>query len=633
MARRKLKQYNFSKKMQKKLVVVFLAVLLALLVLVGRIVYINFVSGEKYTKKVLDQQEYTSRVIPFQRGDIVDRNGTILATSTDVYNLILDCKVLNAKKENREPTISALTKCFDELTEEKLYEILEEKANSQYTVLLKKLPYEKIQAFINLQDEKDKNPNIAGVWFEKEYERNYPYQSLAASVIGFTTSGNEGINGLENSYNDVLNGMNGREYGYLNSDSNFETTVKNAENGKTIVSTIDTTIQSIVEKKVLSFNKEHENAKKKGPGSKSTSVLVVDPNSGELLAMADYPSYDLNKPWDLTPFFKQKKIDKMSEESKLDFLNKLWENFSITYTYEPGSTVKPFTVAAGLDSGKLKGKETFLCNGVERIGGHDIHCVNRSGHGKETIRQAIMNSCNDALMQIGKKVGEKTFCEYQNTFGFGLKTNIDLPGEARTDSLIYTEDTIGKTSLATNSFGQNFNVTMIQVASAFSSLINGGNYYQPHLVKEIQDSNGTVVEKVKPLLLKQTISKETSETVKSYLYSTVQAGTAKSAKVKGYTMGGKTGTAQKLPRGNRKYLVSFIGYAPADHPKVLVYVVIDEVNDENQAQSGYATTLAKEILEEILPYMNVYPDEGKEDTYTGEEGSGSDENYNGDIFD
>ncbi|MEG1362667.1 MAG: peptidoglycan glycosyltransferase, partial [Lachnospiraceae bacterium] len=202
MARRKLKQYNFSKKMQKKLVVVFLAVLLALLVLVGRIVYINFVSGEKYTKKVLDQQEYTSRVIPFQRGDIVDRNGTILATSTDVYNLILDCKVLNAKKENREPTISALTKCFDELTEEKLYEILEEKANSQYTVLLKKLPYEKIQAFINLQDEKDKNPNIAGVWFEKEYERNYPYQSLAASVIGFTTSGNEGINGLENSYND-----------------------------------------------------------------------------------------------------------------------------------------------------------------------------------------------------------------------------------------------------------------------------------------------------------------------------------------------------------------------------------------------------------------------------------------------
>ena len=265
-------------------------------------------------------------------------------------------------------------------------------------------------------------------------------------------------------------------------------------------------------------------------------------------------------------------------------------------------------MAAGLDTGKLK--ESYECDGVEHIGGHDIRCINRSGHGTETIEKAVMDSCNDALMQMAEDIGKEDFYKYQNIFNFGLRTNIDLPGEARTDALIYTAENTDATSLATNSFGQNFNVTMVQLASAFSSLINGGYYYQPHLVKKIIDEHGNTVERVDTTPLKQTISNQTSDKIKGYLYKTVSEGTGKSAKVPGYSMGGKTGTAQKGNRDDKKYVVSFIGFAPVDEPKVLVYVVIDEANvSVDEQSSALATRMAKEIFTEILPYINVFPDE------------------------
>ncbi len=258
----------------------------------------------------------------------------------------------------------------------------------------------------------------------------------------------------------------------------------------------------------------------------------------------------------------------MDDDAELDALNQLWSNFCITYTYEPGSTVKPFTVACGLDTGTLDPNRTFICDGYETISGHDIHCVNTNGHGLETVEDALKNSCNDALMQMSYDIGPENFSKYQQIFGFGTKTNIDLPGEARTDSLIYTEDQLSTINLATNSFGQNFNVTMIQVASAFCSIINGGNYYQPHVVKKITDENGNVIQEDNGTLLKKTVSSSTSELLKQYLYATVSDGTGKYAKVPGYSMGGKTGTAQKLPRGQGNYLVSFIGFAPVDNPQL-----------------------------------------------------------------
>lgn len=611
---------KFSKKMQKKLVVLFVIIALLLLGLIVRLMYIEHTSGKKYEKKVLSQQKYDSTVIPYQRGNITDCKGTILATSVDVYNVILDCKVLNSDSADIDPTIDALITCFPQLNETDLRNLITDKPKSQYNVLAKKLSYEEIQAFENMQaaekeasDKKsgdaEKKGKINGVWFEKEYQREYPYGSLASAVVGFTTSGNLGMNGVENSYNSVLNGTNGREYGYLNSDSNFEKTVIDAQNGNDVTLTIDANIQKIVEDKIAAFEEEYRDAAREGAGSKHVGVIVMNPQNAEVLAMANYPNYDSSNPRDLSAYYTQEEIDAMDDDAELDALNQLWSNFCITYTYEPGSTVKPFTVACGLDTGTLDPNRTFICDGYETISGHDIHCVNTNGHGLETVEDALKNSCNDALMQMSYDIGPENFSKYQQIFGFGTKTNIDLPGEARTDSLIYTEDQLSTINLATNSFGQNFNVTMIQVASAFCSIINGGNYYQPHVVKKITDENGNVIQEDNGTLLKKTVSSSTSELLKQYLYATVSDGTGKYAKVPGYSMGGKTGTAQKLPRGQGNYLVSFIGFAPVDNPQLLVYVVVDEPNAEEEFHSTFAQEIAKGIFEETLPYLNIYPDE------------------------
>lgn len=611
---------KFSKKMQKKLVVLFVIIALLLLGLIVRLMYIEHTSGKKYEKKVLSQQKYDSTVIPYQRGNITDCKGTILATSVDVYNVILDCKVLNSDSADIDPTIDALITCFPQLNETDLRNLITDKPKSQYNVLAKKLSYEEIQAFEDMQaaekeasDKKssdaEKKGKINGVWFEKEYQREYPYGSLASAVVGFTTSGNLGMNGVENSYNSVLNGTNGREYGYLNSDSNFEKTVIDAQNGNDVTLTIDANIQKIVEDKIAAFEEEYRDAAREGAGSKHVGVIVMNPQNAEVLAMANYPNYDSSNPRDLSAYYTQEEIDAMDDDAELDALNQLWSNFCITYTYEPGSTVKPFTVACGLDTGTIDPNRTFICDGYETISGHDIHCVNTNGHGLETVEDALKNSCNDALMQMSYDIGPENFSKYQQIFGFGTKTNIDLPGEARTDSLIYTEDQLSTINLATNSFGQNFNVTMIQVASAFCSIINGGNYYQPHVVKKITDENGNVIQEDNGTLLKKTVSSSTSELLKQYLYATVSDGTGKYAKVPGYSMGGKTGTAQKLPRGQGNYLVSFIGFAPVDNPQLLVYVVVDEPNAEEEFHSTFAQEIAKGIFEETLPYLNIYPDE------------------------
>lgn len=611
---------KFSKKMQKKLVVLFVIIALLLLGLIVRLMYIEHTSGKKYEKKVLSQQKYDSTVIPYQRGNITDCKGTILATSVDVYNVILDCKVLNSDSADIDPTIDALITCFPQLNATDLRNLITDKPKSQYNVLAKKLSYEEIRAFEDMQaaekeasDKKsgdaEKKGKINGVWFEKEYQREYPYGSLTSAVVGFTTSGNLGMNGVENSYNSVLNGTNGREYGYLNSDSNFEKTVIDAQNGNDVTLTIDANIQKIVEDKIAAFEEEYRDAAREGAGSKHVGVIVMNPQNAEVLAMANYPNYDSSNPRDLSAYYTKEEIDAMDDDAELDALNQLWSNFCITYTYEPGSTVKPFTVACGLDTGTLDPNRTFICDGYETISGHDIHCVNTNGHGLETVEDALKNSCNDALMQMSYDIGPENFSKYQQIFGFGTKTNIDLPGEARTDSLIYTEDQLSTINLATNSFGQNFNVTMIQVASAFCSIINGGNYYQPHVVKKITDENGNVIQEDNGTLLKKTVSSSTSELLKQYLYATVSDGTGKYAKVPGYSMGGKTGTAQKLPRGQGNYLVSFIGFAPVDNPQLLVYVVVDEPNAEEEFHSTFAQEIAKGIFEETLPYLNIYPDE------------------------
>ncbi len=616
---------KFTIKMQKKLVVLYLCVLLAFAGLSARLMIINRDDGERYKKEVLSQQQYSSRTIPFKRGEIVDRKGTKLAVSEKVYNLILDCKQMNEKEEYVEATIAALTQCFD-VDEAQIRSYNEANPTSQYYVLAKQLTYEEIAPFQELEADEEAGRNIQGVWFEEEYRRVYPNNSLASDVIGFTSSDNVGNYGLEEYYNDVLSGVNGREYGYMNDDANLERTTKAAVDGNNLVLTLDSNIQSIVERKLQEFNDTYKNAVYEGNGARNVGCIIMEVDSGEILAMASYPNFDLNEPRNTDALIGQNMVDEsgnvlsdvinealleqMDDDTLYRQLNALWKNYCISSTFEPGSTMKPFTVAAGLESGKLLGNEVYECNGSLTIveGEKPIKCHNVYGDGPTTISQAIEKSCNVALMKMGQTIGTETMLKYMQDFNFGLKTNIDLAGEARTASLVFTEDTMGPTELATTTFGQGFNVTMIQMIAGFCSLINGGYYYEPHMVSEITASDGSVVQNIEPRLLKQTVSEETSAKIRDYCLQVVigEDGTGHTARPAGYLIGGKTGTAETQPRGNGEYVVSFMGYAPADDPEIAIYVVVDRPNAEKQDDAKFATRIVRSILTEVLPYLDIF---------------------------
>lgn len=618
-------------KMKRKLALLFVVIVLLLMGIIVRLVYINRVSGEQYKKRVLAQQDTKSQTLPYKRGDIYDRNGTVLATSEKVYNLILDPGVLwknydeDAKKDCVEPTLSALVEYFD-LDRSELNTIMQEKKDSHYVMLKKQLTKSEVQDFEEAMDDKDSR--IEGVWLEDTYIRRYPYDSLACNVIGYTVSGNVGQYGIEQQYSDTLNGEDGRTYNYLNEDLEQEKNVRAAVDGDSVMSTIDVTLQEIVEKAIDDFQEKYTNNFREGEaGSKTAAAIMMDPNTGEILAMASNRKYDLNQPYDLVAngIATQEESDAMTEEERLDKLNELWRNFCVSDTYEPGSTAKPITVAAALESGVVHDGDTFLCDGRQNVGGHEIWCAKKIGHGVIDLEGSLKYSCNDALMQIAAKLGEEEYSKYQNLFNLGLRTGIDLPGEARTDSLIYYAKDLapsdnlvmGATDLATNSFGQNFNVTMVQFISAFSATINGGYYYQPHVVKKIMDSNGGTVKNVEPILLRRPISSKTSALIRQYLYATMYGAqdangnnaTGRAARIAGYAMGGKTGTAEKIPRDKTNYLVSFIGFAPADSPQVVLYVVVDEPNAPKQSTSSFAQEIWKNIMKQALPYLNIYPTE------------------------
>lgn len=597
--------------MQKKLVLLFSLVVLAFAILIGRIIQINAMNGEKYTKVVLDQQQYDSRVIPFRRGDIVDRNGTKLATSERVYNVILDVKAMLEKDEYQEPTIKVLKDCFG-IAEEDVEELVESSPESRYNILLKGVDYNTAKEFEAIDEDEEKHPNVKGIWLEEDYVRKYPYNSLASDVIGFSNADDVGTIGLEASYNAILNGVDGREYGYLEEGALLERTIKEAENGNTIVSTIDAELQKIVEKHILEFNEAYKDNAEKGNGSLNTAVIIADPQSGEILAQASYPNFDLNKPRDISAYYTEKELKKMKEEEKVEILNNLWRDFCVSDSYEPGSTAKPFTVAAGLETGKIRGNEVYTCGGslVVAEDTEPINCHYTAGHGTQTIAQSIANSCNVAMMEMIKVIGAEDFYRYQSIFGFGAQTGIDLPGEA--EGILQDPELVGPVDLATNSFGQNFNVTMEQMVAGMSALINGGNYYEPHVVKQIQDENGNVIETKESVLKKRVISEQTSTMLKQYMKTVMEGtGTGASAAVEGYDIGGKTGTAEKYPRNSGKHLLSFIGYAPQDEPEVLIYVVIDEPNTESQEDSSLVLNLARSIMEEAFPYMNISTIDGQ----------------------
>lgn len=728
---------RFSTRMQKKLAVLFLIILVAFAILSGRLLMINRDNGDKYKKKVLSQQAYDSITIPAKRGEIVDRNNTKIAVSQKVYNIVIDAKTLNGDEGvNIEPTLNALyqTPVNFNYTKDELRNYILQNPNSQYRIVAKKQSYDAVIDIMERINNSSEYPDFKGVWLEDTYQRQYPYNSLACDVIGFVQGDNEGAYGLEEYYNDILVGTNGREYGYLNDDENLERTLRPAQDGKTLVTSIDVNIQSIVEKNILAFNEAHKNEHREGNGSTNTGVIIMDPSNGEVLAMASYPVFDLNNPRNADGLDIKVELDpsdfglmsgilsdsegnnldessedfqrrlqqmvdgqngvmpnlagenqessenestdnngilnnidnateeansenldntssgsanidittagsnstdnipetndvvapnapkyagmsyaeayeKAYDEAKMEALNSLWKNFCINSTYEPGSTMKPFTMATGIEEGILSGNEEYVCNGVLEVGNHQIHCSNRLGHGPLTFSGALEQSCNVAFMKMGATIGKSTFMKYNQLFNFGLKTNIDLTGEATTNTVVFDVNTMTPTDLAIGSFGQGFNVTMIEMAAGFCSLINGGYYYVPHVVTSILDSSGTTAETFEPRMIKQTVSEATSEKIKELCVNVVDFGTGKKARPAGYRIGGKTGTAEKYPRGTENYVVSFMSFAPADNPKIVCYVVIDEPNVAAQASSGYAATLCNDILTEVLPYMNIFPTE------------------------
>ncbi len=632
MKEQRKKYKKFTIKMQKKLAVLFIFVLLAFAGLGLRLSWLVKEEGTEYQKQVLSQQRYDSTTIPFRRGDIVDAKGNKLATSEKVYNLVIDAAVILDKEDYLEPTLQALGANFPALDMTAIREYIKSHPNSSWYVPLKRLSYEEISDFQLAQQENNK---IKGVWFEEEYKRVYPNGSLAADVIGFSRTDNAGQYGLEEFYNDTLNGTNGREYGYLNDDLALERTVKAAVDGNTVHSTIDANIQNVVEKYLKKFNEEYKNNAHEGNGAENIGCIIMEVNTGNVLAMANYPTYDLNDTrntdaligtvmmeeiTNANGYQEIKKTETIINESVLETmtqeqiyvnLNHLWKNYCITSTYEPGSTIKPFTVAAGLEYGSINPNVTFECNGKLEIGGHDIACHNTYGDGVIDLQQAVARSCNVALMKIGQSMGAEVFSEFQNVFNFGLKTNVDLAGEARTASLLYAADEMKAADLATNTFGQNFNVTMMQVIAGYCSLINGGYYYEPHMVDRITNAGGAVVENIEPRVLKQTISSSTSELIRQYCRAVVmeeggEQRTGRTARPAGYAIGGKTGTAETLPRDNNEYVVSFIGHAPAEEPQIAIYVVVDRPNVPKQDDAKFATGIVRNVLTEVLPYLNIF---------------------------
>lgn len=649
---------KFLHRMKIKLTGVFAIVLVGFIVVLCRLVYIEQVKGEEYEMRVLSQQRYDSLAIPYRRGDILDRNGTELATSTKVYNLILEPKIIlaegskevvleNGKSTTKKELVISSLKTYFGLTDEEINAALEDE-NSLYKIMARKLPYDVVEPYNEYLETKN-GSYMVGVWLEDEYQRYYPYSTLACQVLGFTASGNVGNSGIELYYNEELNGVEGRQYGYLTSDQTLQRTIREPKNGYSVVTTLDTNIQMIVEQQIAEFMAE--------TGAASVSVLAMDPDNGEILAMANSYTFDCNQPYNEEYFYYQfanpdgsysftrmvqptaetppeengenaegepqsaepiptvisapsgpELAAQMTDEERLNALNKLWRNYVISDSFEPGSTFKPFTIAAGLEEDVIHDGDTFLCEGHYTVveGERPVNCHLLSGHGQVTVEEAIMKSCNCALMQIVQKEGASVFYKYEKAFGFGARTYVDLPGEINTAELFYTEEGLNPMELATTSFGQGQNVSMIQLCAGFCSLINGGNYYQPHVMRQIVNENGDVITSYEPTVLRRTISEETSGLLKEYLYQTVESGTGKRVRLEGYSIGGKTGTAEKLPRGNEKYVISFIGFAPVEKPQIVLYVVVDEPKEADQSHSGASSLLAHDIFQEVLPYMNIF---------------------------
>ncbi len=629
--REKAKQLN---NMRRKATFVRALSVMFVFILLGRIAYIKVVHGEEYEKQAVIQPttQDNERLLTAKRGDILDRTGKPLATSSSVYNVFVDIIVIDQvnedskKKDVIDNTAQVLYETINYPIED--FKALFEKDSSgklvnnvNYYVIAKELPG---ATALELESK-----NLTGIHLEELGNRVYPYNNMAAQTIGFIGGDGQNSNwGLENYYDKELTGVNGRyfvSYDDKMSVRNFEV---ESIKGNTIVTTIDATMQQFCDQLVDKYAIQH--------GAKNAGIIIMKADTGEIVTMSEYPRFDNNHPGQLNlvtdPNFAAE--DELLDDSeKGEHIYNLWKNFNVSNTYEPGSIFKPVTVAMALEENIITNDDVFYCDGYKTYSdGTRVKCwvydSTGGGHGKQNVEQALANSCNVAMMEIVEDLDPKLFEKYQKEFGYGSNTGIDLPGEEDARNLVYSASELNEVELGTGSFGQGFNATTIQDLVAFNATINGGKIVKPYVVSDILDSSGNVVQHFEPTVLRRVISEETSDIIRRDLVATMTYGTGKNLAISGYTIGGKTGTAEQIPRGSGKYAVSFVGYLPANNPEYIAIGVLNEPDDYVTNHTS-AVPMMKEVFQKLITYYNIPTDSKVVENATGSKVFMKD--YTGDV--
>ena len=594
---------------RKRIIVVRSVAIILFCLLVFRTAWHQIVSGEKLSRAALEQQT-SDNTVSAKRGKIYDRNFKVLAGNTSVETISITPETVRDSIDKKKTSAKAVADKIAEILGENS-DVIQEKINRQsgFEYIKKKVEKPEADALRNYIEESE----ISGIDFVDDVKRYYPYNNLASHIIGFVGNDNQGLEGVESIYDSELSGIPGRvvstrDNAGIESGTDYESYIA-AQDGNSVVLTIDETIQSYTEK----YLEEARIANKLEEGA---AAIVMDVNTGEVLAMATKPDYDLNNPFEITSSIEEKFPNAKNDLKSLngsEYIEKFNEviqtvrrNKAVVDSYEPGSTFKSVVASTALETGACDLGTTFECGGSVQVLDYKIHCANRSGHGHQTFEEAVQNSCNPAFISIGQKIGKERFLKGIRAFGFFEETGIELPGE--TTGVGFSESNFTDVDLATSSFGQSITVTPLQMVTAVSAIANGGTLYKPHLIKEIVNSDNIVMQKKEPEVVRQVISEETSKTMCSILESVVSKGGGKNAYLAGYRIAGKTGTSEKIPRGNGKYVASFIGFAPADNPKIVCLVILDQPKPGMAYYGGtIAAPVVKSILEETLQYMGVEP--------------------------
>lgn len=612
---------KINRATQKRMLLLFFAFLALMLVVIGKLAYYQLYKGEEYKEKAAEQQT-RDQSVDAKRGSIYDRNMKVLAQSASCENVMINPRQIQsaAKEQAAEKEEAALkgeTYDKEDVVEEVVRNLVEilgvdeeslrEEIASDYA---SRRAMKKVDQSVANQI---RELNLTGVFFEKTTKRYYPYSGFASHIIGFTGDDGDGLEGLEKTLNDTLAGTAGRIQVVQDVNNNetpyeYENYIA-PEDGKGVVLTIDEVLQHYTEKYL-------EEAYKTYDIQNGAAAILMNPKTGEILAMAVEPNYDLNNPTYVSDETREAIVsvsqlnqdgEELTDSEKLqNYYTALWRNKAVCDTYEPGSTFKAIVAAAAIDAGAINAEtSTFYCTGVKTVADTDIHCSKRTGHGTETFLEALENSCNPAFIEIGAALGKTLFRQYFEAFGFRSTTGFVLPGESR--GIFFTEENFNEVELATSSFGQGFSITPLQMITAFSAVINGGTLMKPQLVKAYTDSDGNIIETVEPEVVREVISESTSSIMRSALESVVANGTGNGAYVDGYRIGGKTGTSEKVPRGNGKYIASFIGFAPADDPELVCLLILDEPGGTLYTGGSIAAPTVGKILADSLKYLGYEP--------------------------